>query len=99
MRAFIALGIISLFAFAADDTKKRPEGQQDSPNINPRTRAKTTEPESVTDRKSNIRIDTTMVLIPVAVMDPMSRFVTGLDRENFKLYEDKVEQEILQFSS
>jgi Ca-activated chloride channel family protein len=29
----------------------------------------------------------------------MSRFVTGLDKENFKLYEDKIEQEIQQFSS
>ncbi len=29
----------------------------------------------------------------------MSRFVTGLDKENFKLFEDKVEQEITQFSS
>ena len=40
-----------------------------------------------------------MVLIPVAVTDPMSRFVTGLDKENFKIYEDKVEQQIAQFSS
>ena len=39
------------------------------------------------------------MLIPVAVNDPMSRFVTGLDKENFKLSEDKVEQEITQFSS
>ena len=39
------------------------------------------------------------MLIPVAVTDPLSRFVTGLDKENFKLYEDKVEQEIQQFSS
>jgi len=29
----------------------------------------------------------------------MSRFVTGLDKENFKLSEDKVDQEITQFSS
>jgi len=105
MRAFFALGLISLLAFAADDnnkkqeSNKRPEGQQDTPNITPRTRAKTPEPEVATDRRSNIRIDTTLVLIPVAVTDPMSRFVTGLDKENFKLYEDKVEQEILQFSS
>jgi VWFA-related protein len=103
MRAFFALGIISLLAFSADDkkaqdNKQRPTGQQDTANITPRTRGKAPEPEP-TDRKANLRIDTTMVLIPVAVTDPMSRFVTGLDKENFKLYEDKVEQEILQFSS
>jgi Ca-activated chloride channel family protein len=51
------------------------------------------------DRRSNIRIDTTLVLVPVAVNDPMGRFVTGLDKENFKVFEDKAEQEIKQFSS
>jgi VWFA-related protein len=40
-----------------------------------------------------------MVLIPVTVTDPFNRFVTGLDKENFKLFEDKKEQDILQFSS
>src|ERR1700678_818503 len=55
--------------------------------------------ETSIDRKANIRVDTTLVLIPVAVTDPMMRFVTGLDKENFKVYEDKVEQVITQFSS
>jgi Ca-activated chloride channel family protein len=36
-------------------------------------------------------------LVPVEVRDPMNRFVTGLDRENFKLIEDGVYQEISQF--
>jgi VWFA-related protein len=49
--------------------------------------------------KTNLRIDSTLVLIPVTVTDPMNRFVTGLDRENFKVFEDKKEQEITQFSS
>jgi Ca-activated chloride channel homolog len=49
--------------------------------------------------KSNIRVDTTLVLIPVTVTDPMNRFVTGLEKENFKLFEDRKEQEISQFSS
>jgi VWFA-related protein len=49
--------------------------------------------------KANIRIDSTLVLIPVTVTDPMNRFVTGLEKENFKLFEDKKEQSISQFSS
>jgi VWFA-related protein len=49
--------------------------------------------------KTNLRVDSTLVLIPVTVTDPMNRFVTGLDRENFKVFEDKKEQEISQFSS
>src|SRR5215471_13858858 len=54
-----------------------------------------TEPKPRTD----IRVDTTLVLIPVTVTDPLNRFVTGLEKEHFKLFEDKVEQNILQFSS
>jgi VWFA-related protein len=49
--------------------------------------------------KANIRVDSTLVLIPVTVTDPMNRFVTGLEKENFRLYEDKKEQDITQFSS
>jgi Ca-activated chloride channel family protein len=35
----------------------------------------------------------------VTVTDPMNRFVTGLDKENFKIFEDKAEQRVTQFSS
>jgi Ca-activated chloride channel homolog len=94
MRAFLAIGLIStVFAVGA-------EAQQDGPAITPRIRARAGETaETVVDRKANIRIDTTLVLIPVTVTDPMGRFVTGLDKENFKVAEDKIDQEITQFSS
>jgi len=49
--------------------------------------------------KADIRVDSTLVLIPVTVTDPMNRFVTGLEKENFKLFEDRKEQDITQFSS
>jgi Ca-activated chloride channel homolog len=49
--------------------------------------------------KANIRVDSNLVLIPVTVTDPLNRFVTGLDKENFKILEDKKEQTISQFSS
>jgi len=49
--------------------------------------------------KSNIRVDSTLVLIPVTVTDPLNRFVTGLEKENFKIFEDRKEQDLSQFSS
>lgn len=49
--------------------------------------------------RTDIRIDSNLVLIPVTVTDPMNRFVTGLEKENFKLFEDKKEQQLTQFSS
>jgi len=61
-------------------------------------RAKTPEAE-LSGPKANIRVDTNLVLIPVTVTDPMNRFVTGLERENFKVFEDKKEQAVSSFSS
>jgi Ca-activated chloride channel family protein len=49
--------------------------------------------------KTDIRVDSNLVLIPVTVTDPMNRFVTGLEKENFKIFEDKKEQSITQFSA
>ena len=49
--------------------------------------------------KSNIRSDVNLVLIPVTVTDPLNRFVTGLEKEYFKVFEDKKQQQITQFSS
>jgi len=47
---------------------------------------------------ANIRVTTQLVLIPVAVNDPLNRPVSGLDKENFRLYDDKVEQTISHFA-
>jgi len=55
--------------------------------------------KAVSRPQSSIRVDSTLVLIPVTVTDPLNRFVTGLEKENFKLTEDKLPQEITQFSS
>jgi len=35
----------------------------------------------------------------VSVTDPLGRLVTGLERENFRVFEDGVEQEVVDFSS
>ncbi len=40
-----------------------------------------------------------LVLVPVTITDPMNRLVTGLDKENFALFEGKDQQDIRHFSS
>ena len=47
---------------------------------------------------ANIRVDTNLVLVPVSVNDPINRPVSGLEKENFRVFEDKVEQKITQFA-
>lgn len=45
-----------------------------------------------------ISVDTTLVLVPVTVTDTMNRYVIGLDKTNFRVFEDDAEQKIKQFS-
>jgi VWFA-related protein len=49
-------------------------------------------------RTPNIRVDTTLILVPVSVNDPLNRPVSGLEKENFRVFEDKVPQPITQFA-
>jgi VWFA-related protein len=48
--------------------------------------------------EATLRVDTSLVLIPVTVNDPLNRPVTGLEKENFRVFDDKVEQTITQFA-
>ena len=34
-----------------------------------------------------IKVDVNLVLVPVSIVDPMNREVTGLDKENFEVFE------------
>jgi Ca-activated chloride channel family protein len=42
---------------------------------------------------------TEMTLVNVSVLDPLGRIVTGLRQDNFRVFEDGVEQEIVYFAS
>jgi len=46
-----------------------------------------------------IRINVDMVLVPITVTDPMNRLVTGLEKEDFQVYENNGEQKIASFAS
>ncbi len=68
------------------------------PKVSIEPRAKPGEKEAPAP-KANIRVDTTVVQIPVTVTDQLNRFVTGLEKENFRVFEDKIEQKVSYFSS
>jgi Ca-activated chloride channel homolog len=50
------------------------------------------------DAGTILRVETTLVQIPVSVTDSVNRFVLGLQKQDFHLFEDGVEQEIAHFS-
>jgi len=57
-----------------------------------------TAPEEV-DAGDIIKVDTTLVTIPVSVMDRDGRFVPNLQKDDFRIWEDGVEQEVAFFQS
>jgi VWFA-related protein len=97
-RALLVLGLTSAVVFAGRAAEKTTVTPQDS-KVSIEPRAKPADPAAAAVPRSNIRVDTTLVLIPVTVTDPLNRFVTGLDKENFRIFEDKSEQKVAQFSS
>ena len=48
---------------------------------------------------SSIKVDVDLVLVNATVTDINNRFVTGLEKEHFQVFEDKVEQQISHFSN
>ncbi len=46
-----------------------------------------------------LHVDVELTLLNVVVTDPYNRLIMGLDPDNFRVFEDKVEQEIITFSS
>jgi len=59
----------------------------------------TTGTESDADDAEVIKVETDLVTIPIRVLDRRGRFVAGLRKENFRVYDEGVEQRITHFSS
>jgi Ca-activated chloride channel family protein len=102
-RIGIALVIAFLLCPGAGSQSPQPSSQQ-----LPQNPAPTAQKSSLTDvpraplaakKDQNIRVDVDLVLVNVTVTDPYNRLVTGLERENFRLFEDKIEEELTHFSS
>ena len=72
----------------------------------PNAKTTTTTPAPLEGKKAmtarpneRIRVDVNLVLVPVTVTDPLNRLVTGLERQDFFLYENNALQKIKSFSS
>jgi Ca-activated chloride channel homolog len=46
-----------------------------------------------------LKVAVDLVLVPVTITDPMNRLVTGLEKQNFQLFEGSAPQDIKSFSS
>jgi Ca-activated chloride channel family protein len=95
---YIGVGVLGCaLVLAASPPEPQPQAGESATSEGTRRTAPT---GPIRERRPvDIRVEKTLVLINVTVTDPLNRFVTGLEKEHFRLFEEKVEQEITQFSS
>jgi Ca-activated chloride channel homolog len=56
-------------------------------------------PGRVIKQGQSVHLDVELALVNVTVTDPYNRLVTGLEPDNFRIFEDNIEQEVVNFSS
>lgn len=56
-------------------------------------------PGQVIKPGQSLRMDVELALVNITVTDPHDRLVAGLEADNFRIFEDNIEQEVVTFSS
>ena len=108
-KALRLLGCAFLCAFLTGAVSAQfPAGQEPAPAQNPKTPPDTiilpnpagAAPKAAAKGQKNpLRVDVDLALVNVTVTDPYNRLVTGLEQDNFRIFEDNLEQEVTHFSS
>lgn len=99
--------IAAVLTVGAQSGRVGPTTGKDKQNTRPATtvtptptpRPEPAEDASIPDSGEVVAVDTRLVTIPVRIIDRKNRFVGGLKQENFKVFEDNVEQEIAYFTN
>jgi|HigsolmetaAR202D_1030399.scaffolds.fasta_scaffold08605_2 Mg-chelatase subunit ChlD len=74
-------------------------GPEPRVSITPRAKPPSAKDKDNESRSAHLRVDTNLVLVNVSVTTPLNQFVTGMEKEHFRIFEDKVEQKITMFGS
>ena len=86
----ISILLLSSFVFAQENKAQNKKSQPPPPP--------TTHPAEA-EKEETIKIDSTLVTIPVSVIDREGRYLLNLTNKDFKLYEENSPQEITNFSA
>jgi len=94
---------LALMAIALMGASAAGQSYDSEVHINPRPPVESSKPAFVdpglqTHTRPIVK-DVDMVLVPVTVTDPMNRLVTGLEKDNFQVFEGSNQQQIRHFSS
>jgi Ca-activated chloride channel family protein len=102
-RLLTFVAAVALLLLYAAPRLRAQAGTEDDVHITPRTKPEEAKKPVIDPalnthtRPFRARVD--LVLVPVTITDPMNRLVTGLEKDNFQVFENKERQEIRHFSS
>ncbi len=113
VRLVVALAVVMVWGFWASGVcvaQENPLGQVHTPTAPPPPKtpedmkpviegADNAARMATSRRDARIRVDVNLVLVPMTVTDPMNRLVTGLERENFQIFDNNSPQVIKSFST
>jgi Ca-activated chloride channel homolog len=97
-RRVATLYVPFLFLSAAAELAARPQETMPPSEDSVSRRPPRADTQSPNESTYGLRVESTLVVIPVTVTDSSNRFVLGLEKDNFTLKEDGVEQKITQFA-
>jgi VWFA-related protein len=95
---FILVGFSTVFA----QSRRLPPTGAGRPNarpVEPTPTPASTPDEPASEESEIVKVDTKIVTVPVRVLDRKGRFVGGLIKENFKVFENGIEQPVEYFSN
>jgi VWFA-related protein len=112
-RCFVAILLVASFVWALNSSSYAQSGRKPLPPPSQNERQFPKDPEKeknsnkpladntpvTVDENGTIKMDTSLVMIPVSVTDRDGKFVPSLKKRDFRLYEDGVEQDIENFNS
>jgi Ca-activated chloride channel homolog len=91
--SLFANGAIAVFLVAPGGVP----AEQAGPRLMENIRKKPSKPSE--EHRLAIKVEVNLVLVPVTVTDEMGRIVSGLQRNNFTVYDDKESRPIVSFNS
>jgi Ca-activated chloride channel family protein len=98
MAALLLLFFLPLLhnTYSQDETPKNPDRRKTKPELESKVPQA---PQSQSGEKGyTIGVNVDLVLMYTSVFDKNGKFISGLKKENFKVYEDGVEQKVSTFS-
>ncbi len=88
--------VVLLIAWTSGQAQSPPSNSQQNAPAGPGAKVQIRRPPIFT---TPYRVRVNRVLVNVTVTDPYDRIVTGLEKSNFTVYDDKVKQRILSFNT